>query len=269
MYRADFRLTLRFNRKSNGIWPSGYAVRNTDMGILPFNRITNTSGDTYTLIVNVDQMVTGWVFNLDSYPSKSKGFKLLFFTTPDDYYNKHPINTCTDMSPITFVPSSMNDGPALVMYSRDPDANLIAAQALLRSLSDSGTAVKRDVERQARGSAPAACGLNSLMLQSTVLNTIPLLPNQTIIFPQTFDGGICGGQCYGSYPDNSSPTIALISHFVTRTAGSNAYKQCCVPIQYAPQTFVSLPLGTSGGVTTLTTLDNMRITKCSCLDVTN
>ena len=270
MYRSDLRITLRFNRRSSGIWPVPlfYAVQTLDStAVFGWSSITNTSGDGYTLVINVDQVISGWVFSLDSSPVKVKGFRLLFFNT---YSVDSKINTCGSSSPVTLVPSATDDRPALVVYSRDPDANKVAAQALFKSLSSDSATFRRGVDiRQVRGSVTTPfCGLNQIMIPAATLNSISLLPNQTIVFPSSFDGGICGGACTGAYPDNSSPTISLIAHFVTRSV-STGYKQCCVPIQFAAQTFLSTPLGNSGGVTTVTTLDNMRVTKCSCVDVMN
>ena len=241
-------------------------MQDLDSSILPYNRITNNSGDSYSLIVNVDQLVTGWVFNIDTIPTKMKGFRLVFFNTPMDYYNKNPINACTGSSPITFVASSMDDHPALVIYSRDPDASLFAARALLKGLSDPDSAVSRDVERHARSSA--GCGLNSLVFQASTLNSIPLIANQQIMFPSSYNGGICGGPCYGSYPDKNAPAIALITHYITRMA-SAGYTQCCAPVQFGSVSFVSTPTGTSSGTTTITTLANMVVTDCTCLDITS
>ena len=270
VYRSDLRITVRFNRQFSGMWPAMYALQTLDStDVFAWNQITNTSGDSYPLVINVDRVVGGWVFNLDSSPVKVKGFRLLFLAA--SYSPNSKIDTCGSSSPVTLVPSATDDRPALVVYSRDPDANKVAAQALLKSLlsSDSATYRREADIRQARAATtPPSCGLNPLVLQASVLNTIPLLPGQSIIHPPSYDGGICGGPCSGAYPDNSSPTINLIAHFVTRSSPTS-YKQCCLPVQYAPQTFVSAPVGTSGGVTTLTTLDNMRVTKCTCVDVTN
>ena len=123
--------------------------------------------------------------------------------------------------------------------------------------------------RQAHGKLPA-CRLNNLNIATANIHLPDNLLEGKILLPVTYNAGICGGQCGNTFPMHMTHSqlvhmlVTSQSFEYTKPQGMNTdFEQSCSPVQFSSLVVIFLKAGS----TRLVTLNNMRITKCDCLEV--
>jgi len=233
-------------------------------------------------VFRVEHTVQEWVNNMDSHDSRKLGFRLTVFTNIGAYaHREESVPYCKD-APLQFISSREEDEehePLLVIYSYDPEEDNLNLEAIFNQLESDGTATTPTAvvtepptssgRRKRSGSEPTHCHVRQLSISTSHLNGINFAgPRNTIILPETFNAGICGGICEHQFPRRSSQHAALVHLLLQRRyfAGLNynKYKQTCSPVKYASVEFL-----VRGPDDTFQIIirHNMRIIACDCLDV--
>lgn len=170
--------------------------------------------------------------------------------------------------------------PILIVYSYNKNIekinyrDVVSSTILDEYMSESISTTAPTPARRKRA-AGQFCGVHDLIIETKHISGAMASSNAsdfTILFPTTYDAGICGGKCGGVIPDNSpsnhAPFLFLLleretfkGHYLENHG--YVFEQCCVPVSYKP-----LVVLTSGDMTTsINTIQDMVIHQCECLDI--
>lgn len=90
-----------------------------------------------------------------------------------------------------------------------------------------------------------------------------------VLHPTTYNAGICGGSCSTTVlPSTLSGHHAPFVHLLLQQASFQSmhgynFERCCAPVQYKP---MSVLTNSEAGVQ-ISTIPNLQIQKCECLDI--
>jgi hypothetical protein len=174
---------------------------------------------------------------------------------------------------VMFTSTEYENKPTFIVYSYNEDITKISYKDVTgdviaglteRELTTGSTASE---SRRKRETTPI-CHVNELLVPSDLITNqmVGSSPNNfTVIFPDSYNAGICGGSCKTSLgPINTKHAeyVYILLEQVRFTYRYN-FKRCCAPIRYGPLDILSR----SDGDYKISTIRNMKVKKCECLDI--
>lgn len=113
------------------------------------------------------------------------------------------------------------------------------------------------------------CQVNELMVQGNKIynSMIGVEEDVTIILPQEYNAGICGGTCRQEAPQSSHHStliFLLLGEAAFGETHSYEIKQCCSPVKYKG---LNVLFRTENGGSVINVINDMVIEECECLDI--
>ena len=179
--------------------------------------------------------------------------------------------------------------PLLVVHSYDSDLDKIDYARILDTIKQNNTTAAEVNKRSVRQNNTTAAEVNKRSVRQTqqeipFCNVLPLevqrheIPkkygDEEIVQPESYNAGICGGDCGTTMPQNADLGHNVLIHMLQgssefRDRHNHTITRCCAPIKYHPLKMLVLPPGetSESGRTYLRILENMMVAQCECIEI--
>lgn len=205
------------------------------------------------------------LLDADNFTNNLLEFTLLVWKVNSDGDSETKVSISDDNEVV------LHQDPTLVVYSYDNnEAKTPLLESLQKKLLDF-TSQDTESKREAQ-QTEATCGLSSVIVKKEVLNDILKGTHHTIILPDTFDAGVCGGNCIGTFSQETLHTT-ILHLLLTGTASQPAeigdpesYKRCCAPVQYSEMSMLTrLDDPAKPVVYEIKVFSSVSVKTCSCI----
>lgn len=230
------------------------------------------------VVFDVLNEINHW--RMANHPHKEIHFYIITYTSKEDLMKGQNGRNCHD-SPIKFhQPTGTNSTahfddtmPLLMLYIHDLNPLKINVSDIIGDTEN--VTNRRSVREENSGATTQAqlqhCSLHNISINQSTFNKILHLanPEQTAIFPQTFNINVCGGQCHDGPPINLPQHSSFLYYLYTRRYAPAYYNnvewtQCCAPTEYKSlEVLFALP----HDIIEIITLKELTVVKCKCLRI--
>lgn len=160
--------------------------------------------------------------------------------------------------------------PLLVVYSYDKKIENISYKQTVETMITTQELPTPSLAQSRKKRSIPTCQVNNLTIPGA--NIYKYMEgvdseNIAVLYPSTFNAGICGGACTGTQPENTALHATFLFQFLgdpdsSPTHGYDLIK-CCTPVKYDPlQVLLRMD-----GVVEINIIDGMKVSACECLDI--
>ena len=211
--------------------------------------------------------------NLSPAGQSSATFNVKVFKSIAEFDKSEPL--LCDAVKFTYQGYTDSTTPILIVYSYSKNIEKINYRGIvspsIEQMLASGSTSGSTTSERRRRNADSFCAVHNLTIETKDISSAISDSNQ-VLFPLTYDAGICGGQCGGRIPENSptnhAPFLFLLLEndtFKTNYMENHGYvfEQCCVPVSYIPLVVLAM----DDAAPAINTIPDMVIDECECLDI--
>lgn len=230
------------------------------------------------VVFDVLNEINHW--RMANHPHKEIRFYIITYTSEEDLLKGQNGKNCHD-SPIKFhQPTSTNSTahfddtmPLLMLYIHDLNPLKINVSSIIEATKNITN--RRSVSGGSSGATTQAqlqdCSLHNISINQSIFNKIWHLgkPEQTAMYPNTFDINVCGGQCHDNPPIDLPQHSGFLYYLYTRRYAPADYSnvqwtECCAPTKYnATDVLFLFP----NDIVDIVPLLDLKVVECKCLRV--
>lgn len=193
-----------------------------------------------------------------------------------DFHDKKNAYTCAEGVKFPYEDFNDENLPLLITYTYDSRVEHVDYSAIAKKVRSSTPTIAAPAVNRRKRTAGA---LGECQVQNLTIFTHEIFPgivttneDESIVFPSSYDAGICGGYCDFLGPETTThaPFVHLLINILEVFAPSHRHPEynfmkCCAPVSYLPlKVMVTTP---PYEATMIRVVDDMIIDKCECLDI--